>query len=59
LDVSLSRPFNLGSGVSLETSIGAINAYDRTNIAYYDVNTLSRVNQTAFMPYVSLSASIN
>jgi hypothetical protein len=45
--------------VSLEANIGAINAYDRTNIAYYDVNTLSRVNQTAFMPYVSVTASIN
>lgn len=59
LDVSLSRPFDLGAGVSLEANIGAINAYDRTNIAYYDVNTLSRVNQTAFMPYVSVTASIN
>ena len=55
LDVSLSRLFNLSPGVSIETEIGAINAYNVQNIFYFDVNTLQQVDQLPFMPYFSLS----
>jgi hypothetical protein len=38
----------------METKAGAINAYDRDNIFYYDVNSIRRVNQTPLLPYLSL-----
>lgn len=59
LDVSLGRTFDVSSSVALEGEIGAINTYDRQNIAYYDVNTLSRVNQSPLLPYVSVQVQIN
>lgn len=54
LDVSASRSFDLDAGPSLEVQAGALNAYDRRNIFYFDVNTLRRVDQTPLLPYLSL-----
>ena len=59
LDLSLSRVFEVLPRFSLEVKAGAINTYDRSNIFYYDVKTLSRVDQTPLLPYVSLRAQIN
>lgn len=58
LDASISRTFDLSSRLSLETKLGAINVYDRKNIFYYDINTLDRVNQTPFLPYISLRVRV-
>jgi len=54
LDVSLERTFDLSDRLALDATVGAINAYDRSNLFYYDVNTLQRVEQSPLLPYVSL-----
>lgn len=54
LDVSIERTFELSSGVSLETKAGAINAYDRSNVFYYDIDAIERVDQSPLLPYASL-----
>lgn len=59
LDLSLSRTFDIVSGFSVETEVGAINSYNSRNVFYYDVNTLEQVDQTPLLPYLSISASIN
>jgi hypothetical protein len=59
LDLSLTRMFSLSSRLSLEAKIGTINTYDRSNVFYYDLNTLDRINQTPFLPYFSLRAVVN
>ena len=59
LDLSLERSFEVMPRLSLEVKLGTINTYDRNNIFYYDVRTLSRVDQTPLLPYVSLRAQIN
>lgn len=53
LDVSLSRDIELG-GSKLETQAGVINVYDRRNIFNFDYGTLQRVDQSPFLPYLSL-----
>jgi hypothetical protein len=59
LDVSLGRSFDLSSGLSIETKAGAINTYDRSNIFYFDVNTLQRVDQSPVLPYLSLRVQVD
>lgn len=59
LDISLTRSFDLAPGVSLEAELGAINTYDRPNVFYYDVDRLTRVDQSPLMPYFSLQVSAN
>ena len=54
LDVSLERTFDVSDQWALDATLGAINVYDRPNVFYYDVDTLQRVNQSPFLPYVSL-----
>lgn len=58
LDISLGREFSLSPGFSLETKIGAVNAYDNRNVFYFDVNTLQQVDELPFFPYASISTSI-
>lgn len=58
LDVSVSRSFDLSSGLSLETEAGAINTYDRRNVFYYDINSIERVDQSPLLPYASLRLAI-
>lgn len=53
LDVSASRSFDLPFG-EMEAYAGVINAYDRTNIFYYDLFTQRRVDQLPLAPYLSL-----
>lgn len=55
LDISAERTFDLTSRLKLDTKLGAINVYDRSNIFYFDVNRLQRVNQSPLLPYVSLT----
>jgi hypothetical protein len=57
LDVSLSRPFTIGSS-KLTTDIGVINSYDQTNLFYYDLFTQRRIDQLPFFPYLSIKAEI-
>lgn len=59
LDVAIDRSFDLLPRLSLETKIGAMNLYDRSNIFYYDINTFQRVDQTPFLPYASLRMLVN
>jgi len=58
LDISLGREFSFSPGFSLETKIGAVNAYDNRNVFYFDVNTLQQVDELPFFPYASISTSI-
>ena len=54
LDLSLEKSYRLSSGTSLDVSAGMINVYNRNNIFNFDLGTLQRVDQTPFLPYVSL-----
>ncbi len=59
LDVSLERSIRLSAGgSSLNVQMGAINAYNQTNIFYYDVFTSRRINQLAVAPYVTLKMEL-
>lgn len=53
LDVSLKRTFELGVG-DFDVQIGAVNAYDRRNMFYYDIYTGRRLDQLPLVPYLSL-----
>ncbi len=53
LDLSLERRFDI-PGASLILQAGAINAYDRTNLFYFDVFRVRRVNQLPIVPFVAL-----
>lgn len=59
LDVSVSRSFELTSRTGLRVKVGAINAYDRRNIFYYDISRDNVVEQIPIYPYVSLTVSVN
>lgn len=59
LDVSIDRKFQISSSLELEAEIGAINSYNTTNVFYFDVNTLSQINELPLLPYVSFSLNIN
>ena len=59
LDISVQRSFDVGESLSFSSKIGAINTYNRNNIFYYNLNTLQRIDQTPFMPYLSIEANIN
>lgn len=54
LDLAIRRGFDLSIG-RLEVQIGAINAYDRRNMFYYDLYTARRVDQLPLAPFVSLT----
>ncbi len=53
LDLSVKRSMPIGSR-ELELQAGVINAYDQTNIFYYDVFTNRRIDQLPFAPYLSV-----
>lgn len=59
LDISVKRSFQLTEQVILDIQAGALNIYNRKNIFFFDSNTLTRVNQTAFFPYVSVRTRFN
>ena len=52
LDVSAGTEVRLGRA-ALDLQAGAVNAYDRANVFYYDVFRGRRVDQLPFVPYVS------
>lgn len=54
LDLSISRNFSPGGSSVIETQLGVINAYNRRNIFNFDYSVLERVDQTPFLPYLSL-----
>jgi hypothetical protein len=54
LDVSVKRGFDVGPG-RVELQAGAINAYDQTNLFYYDLFTQRRVDQIPFAPYAAIT----
>jgi len=54
LDLSVERGFDLSMG-HLTIQGGAINAYDRRNMFYYDLFTGHRLDQMPLAPYVSLT----
>lgn len=58
LDLSVERVFTLDA-LTLTTQASVINAYDRRNLFYLDVFTLSRVDQLPFIPSVGLKVEFN
>jgi hypothetical protein len=58
LDVSVQRYFDVMPGFRIGAEIGAINLYDRENIFYLDVVSFAVVNQSGFLPYISISATL-
>lgn len=58
LDVSLERTVEVGLA-DLTGQLGAINAYDRSNVFYVDLFELRRVNQLPIVPYVALRMELN
>ncbi|WP_412060546.1 TonB-dependent receptor [Rubrivirga sp. IMCC45206] len=53
LDLSAGTAFDLGSRAALDVRAGAVNAYNRANVFYYDVFRGRRVDQLPIVPYVS------
>lgn len=53
LDLSVQRDFSF-SFADLTLEAGAINLYDRSNVFYFDLFSLRRVDQLPLVPYVSL-----
>lgn len=49
-----SDDFKWGEHAGLTAMIGAINVYDRTNLFYYDLYTLRRINQLPLIPYIAI-----
>lgn len=59
LDLSLERTFRLtSSGSNVNLQMGAVNAYDQTNIFYYDVFTSRRINQLSIAPYITIKMEL-
>lgn len=56
LDVSLKRKFNFELA-DLTAKMGAINAYNRQNLFYFDLFRLRRVNQLPVVPFVAIEVS--
>ncbi|MEX1213013.1 MAG: carboxypeptidase regulatory-like domain-containing protein [Balneolaceae bacterium] len=57
MDVSLERTFDFPQG-EVALQVGAINAYDQTNIFFYDIYTHRRVDQMPVALYGSLKVTI-
>ena len=58
LDLSLERTFEVGRA-ELTGQVGVINAYNRSNLFYYDIFTLRRVDQLPIIPSFGLKAAFN
>jgi hypothetical protein len=59
LDISIERSYRLSaSGSNINLQLGAINAYNKTNIFYYDVFMDRRINQLTFSPYLTLKLEV-
>lgn len=53
LDISARQSVSLSEDVQLTVKLGALNAYNRRNLFYYDLFTLRRVDQLPIVPYLS------
>ncbi len=58
LDISLDRRFEFGSA-ALTVQAGVINVYDRKNLFYMDLFTLTRVDQLPLIPSIGLKLEVN
>ncbi len=54
LDLSLTRAFDVSFG-QIVVQAGAVNAYDRRNMFYYDLFTGRRLDQLPLAPYASVT----
>ena len=59
LDLSVKRKFIISENFKIDAEVGSVNIYDRNNVFYIDLNTIERVDQTPFLPYISIKTSIN
>ena len=59
LDASLKRFFKIAERIELGTEAGIINAYDRRNVFFLDVEEFQVVYQTRLLPYISFNLSFN
>lgn len=59
MDMSVKRFFDLGSAWRMGAEVGAINVYDRTNVFFLDTEEFEVVNQSRFLPYLSISLNLN
>ena len=55
LDASLKKSWNFTKFTSLEAVVSVTNAYDRSNIFYFDRTNYTRVNQLPILPSVGLT----
>lgn len=55
LDMSIQRTFKVGQSKELRISGGVLNVYNRKNIYNFDINTLTRVDQTPLFPFLSVN----
>lgn len=58
LDLSVEKDLKLNSATELWFSLGIMNTYNRNNVFNFDVNTLQRVDQTPFFPYLVAKLSL-
>lgn len=58
LDLSVERIFETSRG-DFTVQAGAINAYDKRNIFYYDLYTATSVDQLPLLPYLSVKAALH
>jgi hypothetical protein len=58
LDVSVDRTFRLNRA-ALTLQAGVINVYDRNNLFYMDLFTLSRINQLPLIPSVGIKLEVD
>lgn len=54
LDLSIGRAFRLGP-LEAEVQGGAVNAYDRRNLFYYDLYSGRRIDQLPLAPYLAIT----
>lgn len=59
LDLSFRKDWQWSEKWTTTAELGAYNIYDRANIFLYDVNERTRVDQIAFIPYLSVKTSLN
>lgn len=59
LDVSLERGFRLSERSFMNLKVGTVNTLNWSNIFYFDVRTIQRVDQMPLFPYLSMAVEFN
>ncbi|MFN1835645.1 carboxypeptidase regulatory-like domain-containing protein [Balneola sp. MJW-20] len=59
LDMSVRKSFTLNEEWGIDLEAGSYNLYNRANVFLYDVNEVARVDQIAFIPYLSVKTRFN